>query len=551
MYLKDNGKINNLKVREKSIRVNYPDLYKALKEFSIEYNLIDKPFTEIMYRYSNKIYEDPVCCECNRNKVSYVNFSLGYSRFCCSRCSSLSKITQGKAIETNLKIFGTKYASQNKDIRNRIEQTNIDKRGVKNVSQCEKVKETKKQSNLDRRGVENAFQCEKVKETIVQTNLAKRGVRNVSQCEIVKETRKQSCLDRLGVENAFQSEEKKLIIKEKNLNKRKKKLLKAGIIEKDIINIDELEIFCNTCSCTYKSNVSFILKRTENNINPCTNCIPLRDGSSEAEKELLGFIKKHYNGIIIEKDRSILKPKELDIYLPDINLAFEFNGTYWHNELYVPKNHHLEKTEKCFENGIHLIHVFEYEWMYKKEIVQSYIFNLLNISNKLIINNYIIKEVSIKDSKQFLEKNHIYGYSKSSIKLGFYFENKLVSLMTFEKLRNNATDRFDYKILKFCDILNFSIIDSAAKIFDYFLNKYQPNEIICCDNRYWSNGDFYKKLGFKLDYITKPNYYFIINGIRKNKINNITDKNSKKYYKIYDSGSFKFIYKNTYETLKK
>ena len=61
---------------------------------------------------------------------------------------------------------------------------------------------------------------------------------------------------------------------------------------------------------------------------------------------LLNFIKNNYNGIIIENDRIILDGKELDIYLPELKLTFEFNDLKYHSEHYKEKYYHLNKTEK-------------------------------------------------------------------------------------------------------------------------------------------------------------------------------------------------------------
>ena len=33
----------------------------------------------------------------------------------------------------------------------------------------------------------------------------------------------------------------------------------------------------------------------------------------------------------------MINPYEIDIYLPNLNLAFEFNGVYWHCDLYKNK----------------------------------------------------------------------------------------------------------------------------------------------------------------------------------------------------------------------
>lgn len=83
---------------------------------------------------------------------------------------------------------------------------------------------------------------------------------------------------------------------------------------------------------------------------------------SKAEKQIVRFIKSCYNGTVIENSRSIIKPLELDIYLPELKLAIEYNGTWFHSSNSgTPKNYHLNKSKKCRNLGIRLIHIYEFE----------------------------------------------------------------------------------------------------------------------------------------------------------------------------------------------
>jgi len=78
--------------------------------------------------------------------------------------------------------------------------------------------------------------------------------------------------------------------------------------------------------------------------------------------------KTKYDGDVIQSDKTILnnKNKEVGIYLPEYKIGIEFNGLYWHSELYKEKNYHLNKTEECEKQGVELIHIFEDERIYKK-----------------------------------------------------------------------------------------------------------------------------------------------------------------------------------------
>jgi hypothetical protein len=203
---------------------------------------------------------------------------------------------------------------------------------------------------------------------------------------------------------------------------------------------------------------------------------------------------------------------ELDIYLPKENIAFEYNGLYWHCEVNKDRNYHINKTIACEERGIRLFHVFEDEWQYKQEIVKSMIRNLFNqTTRKIYARKCEIREVDSKDSRKFLNNNHLQGYCNSQVRLGLYHNNELVSLMTFGKSRHFVGNgKTEWELLRFCNAINTTVIGGASKLLNHFIKEYNPNEIISYADRRWSNGNLYEKLGFKKYNESKPSYYYII-----------------------------------------
>ncbi len=246
---------------------------------------------------------------------------------------------------------------------------------------------------------------------------------------------------------------------------------------------------------------------------------PLCDNShtSKPEKEIVQFIKSIYSGEIIENDRKILSPKELDIYLPKKKIAIEFDGFYYHSGKVKPNNYHYQKTIACENKGIQLIHIFESEWENSKEIVKSRISNILGKTKyKLRANKCYIKQVSIEEEKVFLENQHLQGYTVSSLCYGLYYYNKqnnkeyLVSLMSFGKPRYEK--EYEWEILRFCNLRNFNIYGSASKLFQYFIKQINPKSIISYADRKWSihsENNLYSKLGFELIKTNGFGYWYI------------------------------------------
>ena len=77
------------------------------------------------------------------------------------------------------------------------------------------------------------------------------------------------------------------------------------------------------------------------------------------------------------------------------------------------------------------------EWRFKKEIVQNIIKSKLGLNEKLYARKCIVKEIDVSLKNSFLNQNHIQGEDKSKIKLGLFYENQLVCVITFCNFRFN------------------------------------------------------------------------------------------------------------------
>ena len=284
---------------------------------------------------------------------------------------------------------------------------------------------------------------------------------------------------------------------------------------------------------------------------------------SKGEKEIVQFLRskqfKLYENFILENK------KELDIYIPDKKIAIEYNGLYWHNELKKPNiNYHLDKTLECERQGIRLINIFEDEWIEKQEIVKSRLENILGFTNNKIYGRKCkVKEVSHEESIRFLNENHIQGNLNSKFRYGLYYNNELVSLMTFGKFIQNlgsvSKDDDTWELLRFCNKLNTSVVGGASKLLKHFIKTLHPKTIISYADRRWSDGHLYETLGFEHTHDSKPSYFYVVGHQRQNRFNYRKDKLVKqgfdkdkseheimlerKIYRIYDCGTMKYTMK--------
>ncbi len=304
---------------------------------------------------------------------------------------------------------------------------------------------------------------------------------------------------------------------------KQKKTIEQFIIESKIINDDYIDYSLSEY-INNETKIKLICKKhgpfeqtPNNHLSKKHKCLKCSTIESKEEKNIINFMSQYC--VIDAKNRKILNGKELDIYIPSHNLAIEYDGLYWHSEIHKPSNYHLNKTQLCEKQGIQLIHIFEDEWLFKQDIVKSRLLNILGLTpNKIYARKTKIKEVSPKECKIFLDSNHLQGSVNSSIKLGLYLGDELVSLMTFGCLRKSMGSKSienTYELYRFASKLNTSVIGGADKLLKYFIKTYKPKNIISYADRRWSKGDLYEKLGFNFTLNTPKSFNYIINNKRE------------------------------------
>jgi len=115
----------------------------------------------------------------------------------------------------------------------------------------------------------------------------------------------------------------------------------------------------------------------------CPKC-SYSNGSSKGEIEVLEYINSLTDTTIVPNDRSqILNPKtgwnlELDIFLPDIMKAIEYNGTYWHSGddvIYKDK----QKVIQCRRKNIDLLVINDEYWHNNKDNIKQQLLNWINL----------------------------------------------------------------------------------------------------------------------------------------------------------------------------
>jgi ribosomal protein L34E len=479
------------KTKESFLKKNYPELYFEI----INYNnndLIDLPFKQKIWHYINKIQNIPKCQNCGNNLKFKKSLTEGYGLYCSVLCANKCGIRKTKIKETNIVKYGGNAPICSDDVKNKIKESFIRSFGVDNVF---KDKEYIKSKTIEKHNVDHISKLDSTKEKIKNTNQTKYGV---STPLVLPEIR----------QVGFDKKTEWFYSKYENLNV-------IGYTGKTI------EIKCDKCNQPYLIERSLLSYRFENDINPCILCNPINDLKSFKEKQICEFLDEH-NIKYIENDRNILKGQELDIFIPEHNIAIEFDGLFWHSDKFKDKQYHSLKTNECKKLGIRVVHIFEDEWDNKKEIVKSRIKTLLGLTSvRVFARNCEVKYVDTQTKTKFLEENHIQGSVGSKFNLGVYYNSNLISIMTFGKKRLNLgykkTENNEYELLRFCNKLNHIVVGGASKLLKRFIVDQSPKEIISYADKRWSNGNLYEKLNFSFVKETTPNYYYVVNKKRESR----------------------------------
>lgn len=256
----------------------------------------------------------------------------------------------------------------------------------------------------------------------------------------------------------------------------------------------------------------------------CPDCF--RTQPSTEQLELLDFITSNYTGWIELGDRKILAGKELDIVLPDLGLAIEYNGTYWHGDHKVDKNYHLNKTNQVEEFGYQLIHINSYTWQHYKPIVKNKLLNLIISQPRLAARKTSVQPVSWLHAKEFLNNYHIQqAGAPTAYNYGLYYDGELVALATFAKPRY-ASD-YDIELVRYAT--SRPVQGGLGKLLKYSYKQLNWQSIITYALRDWSTGQLYNTLGFEYLGNTGPNYAYY------NKTDKISRYKAQNYYKLLPS----------------
>lgn len=432
----------------------------------LDAHYVNIPARQRLWHIENNSFDLVSCKICKKHGIGFSNKSKTYSTYCNISCGAKDPDLRSKTVATCMVKFGAKSNLCLKENKAKEEATKVKKYGVKNYLQTAEGREKYKSTCLQKYGVVDPNKLQSVKDKVNQTNFEKYGRKRSSQAHIPS----------------------------------------------DIVNLKNDAAEMNRWFFDLKMPVSEIAEVL--GINASQLCVHFRDNLNiDISRHAVSTLERQLGEFLCSlqvkfttSDRNILKPKELDIVIPDRKIAIEINGLAWHSELKGKnKTYHLDKTRGCAVAGYRLVHIWSSEWILNKDLVKSRLKSILGFNQKIMARKCTVIEVTATDTMRFLKENHIQGYCQSKIRYGLINNGELVAIMTFGKSRFNKSA--EWELLRYCSKQGVNIVGGASKLFAQFTKLHNPTSTISyCDLR-WNTGELYQNLGFTKITNSGPNQW--------------------------------------------
>jgi hypothetical protein len=272
---------------------------------------------------------------------------------------------------------------------------------------------------------------------------------------------------------------------------------------------NQIEIHCLECN-NVQVHTRQMIDPSKIKTLKCRTCNPV-PLTSTAQLEVFNFIKTLCKNVKLN-DREILGGREIDIYLPEEKIGFEYNGLYWHSEsIRGEPKHLLWKQQHAFKRGITLYNIFEDEWIYKQDIVKSRIKQILNQQDlKSDARKCKLELITSAQANMFLSENHLQGVDFAGVRYCLKKEEEILALMTFKKTSFvKGRDGSGWELSRFAIKKGWTIRGAASRLLTAFERDLKPIQLLTYADRRWSFGKVYHALGFKFQHFTMPGYWYI------------------------------------------
>jgi len=342
-----------------------------------------------LYWLLNDIHDFPICDapDCNNPITKNVaNIFTGYDRTACScKCAKKTDHYKEAYRKSLIETYGCDHPMHCQKIKDKVRETTEErwggigfaspelnakeraifkeKYGSEDPGNLPEFREKARQTSMENWGVDNPMKNDEVKQKVENTNMERYNAKSFLITEEGQKKSRQTMIEQHGsVKQAYKERQ------EKTKQTKKKRYGDENYNNAEQIVKTQIEMYGGLWGGE-RGRLNNKLYTT-----------------SKGEKEVLEFVKSVYHGTIIENDRTQMEPNsennwienhELDIWLPDIKVAIEYNGTYWHSLPHKITDDHFKQLQ-CESKGIKLLCVLEEDWISNREDCEQMIMHVLN-----------------------------------------------------------------------------------------------------------------------------------------------------------------------------
>nr|DAU03992.1 MAG TPA: endonuclease-like protein [Caudoviricetes sp.] len=488
----------------------------------------------------------------------------------CLQCNALIPFTWEKREH---KYCSRKCMAASEEWRRLYKESCIERYGVDNCLKSDEVQAKRKATCVEKYGHENPFGSDIIKDKIKSTMLEKYGVTSPIQNEEIRHKTEETCIKRYGSSNPFGSalvqakSRETMILKyghahalqvEELREKARQSSLRNWGTENPMSSPEVMHrSLCGRAGVPYSDNpYSAVLKKygISSNIEP-TLIVPTKYG--ELPKEIIEaqvngtvtieLLKKHYSdyrhaayklGIeldgnitiphqmvcdILDKHgveyitntRSVIKPKELDIWIPEHNVGIEVNGLYWHcTDIPITDKRHLEKFELARSLGIKLLQITDADILNKPELIESMILSKLGkLPESIMARKCAIVGLSISEANEFYSRWHYQGKTTIAARsIALLYDNEIVALLSCTmKGKECRIERYACKPFA-------NVVGGYSKLESRLIKLEMPERLVTFSLGLISDGSLYSRNGYETEgYATKPEWYVSDNKLLMNR----------------------------------
>ena len=463
----------------------YPEVEARVVAWAKPLGITD--WREMKYVYMNQLTECPVCQICGK-PVEFRTMNKGYKATCSRECDLQLKSQSHKKLWSNYteeekqtrleqaadaREEHTGYRSPflDPEIRKKIDETMLERYGTTRYI-SEEGRQRIAESHAEHR--------DEINEKIIKSWSAK----SVEEKQAINSKRDETCTERFGIDNYSKTKEFH------NFMSKKSKSLWQDPNWREKVKNTNLERYGVLYTCLAKHVQDSNGKQI-----------------SRSNKDFVELLKN--SGITDFEYEFSLKKYSYDVKVGDllieINPSYTHNSTigpYFHGKHLSPKDryYHRDKSKFAEENGYRCIHVWDWDQ------IEKIVYMLYN-RERIFARNCEVREVDLDTTNEFLNLYHLQNTCRNQeFRLGLYYNNELVEIMTFGTPRFNHN--YQWELLRLCTRPDYVVVGGANKLFNYFIEHYNPSSIISyCDDSKFS-GNVYTHLGMIYKTTSNPSCHW-------------------------------------------